>query len=271
MLPRIHRTAPNILQLLSFSCLFHYSARVKTDSANHGTNRGDTPALPRVLAVEDEQPLLEVIRVGLAKEGFTVDGAESGEEALALISRSRPDLLLLDLMLPGIDGIEVCRILKADPATAGIPMVMLTARDSEADIVRGLELGADDYLTKPFSLRVLAARLRSALRRHGPGATAAQGNAISRGGIALDRSRRETLVEGRKVDLTYTEFEILWLLASSPGVVHTRSRIVDAARGGDASITERAVDVRIVGLRRKLGTASGSIETVRGVGYRFAD
>jgi len=241
------------------------------DFPGRGTNGGDWPSHPIVLAVEDEEPLLEVILEGLKRNGFTVDGVDSGEDALALISHSRPDLLLLDLMLPGMDGIEVCRLLKANPATAGIPVVMLTARDSEADIVRGLELGADDYLTKPFSLKVLAARLRAVLRRHRPGATAAGGDTISRGGIALDRSRREALVEGRQVDLTYTEFEILWLLASNPGVVHTRSRIVDSARGTEASITERAVDVRIVRLRRKLGSSSGNIETVRGVGYRFSD
>jgi two-component system phosphate regulon response regulator PhoB len=238
---------------------------------NHGTNGSPSPDHPKVLAVEDEQSLLDVLHQGLEKEGFAVIGAESGEEALDLIPRYRPDLILLDLMLPGIGGIEVCRRLKADRETAEIPVLMLTARDSEVDIVKGLEFGADDYLTKPFSLKVLAARLRAVLRRRGANATLEVGDSISRRGVTLDRSRRETLVEGQKVDLTYTEFEILWLLASRPGIVHTRSHIVDAVRGSDVSITERAVDVRIVGLRRKLGEAAGSIETVRSVGYRFAD
>ena len=244
---------------------------MKAGSDKNGDGRRAAPARPKVLAVEDEEPLLEVIRAGLEREGFSVEGAETGEAALALISRARPDLLLLDLMLPDLDGIEVCRRLKEDAATADLPVVMLTARDREEDIIRGLELGADDYLTKPFSLKVLAARLRSVLRHRATGGSAAGGETIARGRIALDRSRREALVDGKKVELTYTEFEILWLLASSPGVVHPRSRIVDAVRGSEAAITERAVDVRIVGLRRKLNTAAWVIETVRGVGYRFAD
>jgi two-component system phosphate regulon response regulator PhoB len=221
--------------------------------------------------VEDEESILGLIRDTLEREGFTVAAAGSGEEALALAREARPDLILLDLMLPGISGLEVCRRLRTQRATAEIPLLVVTALDGESDVIAGLDMGADDYLTKPFSPRILAARIRAALRRRDGGQPQAAKTAIAAGGIALDRERREVLVDGAKVDLTYTEFEILWLLAAGPGRVFTRAKLVAAARGADAGITERAVDVRIVGLRRKLGTAAGRIETVRGVGYRFGD
>jgi two-component system phosphate regulon response regulator PhoB len=233
------------------------------------------PAAPgprrTVLVVEDEEPILEMLRYGLERFGFSVRCVGSGEEALAATMRERPDLVLLDLMLPGMDGLEVCRRLKGSPETADIPIVMLTARDGEADIVAGLEIGADDYLTKPFSPRVLSARLRAVLRRWDLGEPQAERTSIAADGITLDKDRREVTVAGKRVELTYTEFEIIWLLAGSPGKVFTRARIVDAARGTDAAITERAIDVRLVGLRRKLGAAAARIETVRGVGYRFGD
>ena len=212
-----------------------------------------------------------MISFGLERAGYTVSSAGSGEEALAIVRRERPDLVVLDLMLPGIDGLEVCRRLRMDRETAGIPLIILSARDGEKDIVAGLEYGADDYLTKPFSPGILAARIRAVLRRRDAGDPAADRDTISAGDITLDRRRREVLVAGERVDLTFTEFEILWLLAGNPGQVFTRSRIVEGIRGADAAITVRAVDVRLVGLRRKLGAAAGSIETVRGVGYRFAD
>lgn len=224
-----------------------------------------------VLAVEDEEPILEMLRYGLERFGFSVRCVASGEEALAAVAQNRPDLVLLDLMLPGMDGLEVCRRLKWDKQTGTIPIVILTARDSEADIVAGLELGADDYLTKPFSPRVLSARLRAVLRRWDLGESQGERTSVAVGAVALDRGRREVTVSGRRVELTYTEFEILWLLAGRPGKVFTRARIVDAVRGTDAAITERAVDVRLVGLRRKLGADAARIETVRGVGYRFGD
>lgn len=233
------------------------------------------PAAPgprrTVLAVEDEEPILEMLRFGLDREGFSVRCVGTGEEALAAVAQVRPDLILLDLMLPGIGGLEVCRQIRGGRDTASIPIVMLTARDGEADIVAGLELGADDYLTKPFSPRVLGARLRAVLRRREAGEPQAERQTIVADGLTLDRERREVTVAGKRIDLTYTEFEILWLLAGSPGKVFTRARIVDAARGTDAAITERAVDVRLVGLRRKMGAAAERIETVRGVGYRFGD
>ncbi|MHB8834450.1 MAG: response regulator transcription factor [Candidatus Methylomirabilia bacterium] len=224
-----------------------------------------------VLVVEDEEPILEMLRYGLERFGFSVHCVGSGEEALAAARNDRPDLVLLDLMLPGMDGLEVCRRLKRDKETSTIPIVILTARDGEADIVAGLEIGADDYLTKPFSPRVLSARLRAVLRRWDVGEPQGERTSITVDGISLDSERREVTVAGRRVDLTYTEFEIIWLLAGSPGRVFTRARIVDAVRGTDAAVTERAIDVRIVGLRRKLGAAAARIETVRGVGYRFGD
>jgi two-component system phosphate regulon response regulator PhoB len=233
--------------------------------------RRPSPGSPTVLVVEDEEPILEMIGFGLEREGFRTRGAASGEEAIALAREERPDVVLLDLMLPGIDGLEVCRRLRSQAETAAIPVVMLTARNAEGDVVAGLECGADDYLTKPFSPRVLAARLRAVLRRREAGEPPAERTAITAGGIALDRERREALVDGAEIELTFSEFEILWLLAGSPGRVFTRARIVEAVRGAETGITERAVDVRMVGLRRKLGPAAGRIETVRGVGYRFGD
>lgn len=222
-----------------------------------------------VLVVEDEESILELLRYNLEKEGFTVIPAASGEDGLALARRRRPDLILLDLMLPGMDGLEVCRLLKRSKETESIPVVMLTARGEEADIVAGLELGADDYLTKPFSPRVLLAHIRATLRRV---ATApAARDTLAAGAIFLDRGRRAVTLSGCPVELTFTEFEVLWYLASRPGMVFTRSQIVDAVRGADYPVTERAVDVQIVGLRRKLGEAGVLIETVRGVGYRFRD
>jgi two-component system, OmpR family, alkaline phosphatase synthesis response regulator PhoP len=222
-----------------------------------------------VLVVEDEESILELLRYNLDKAGFTVIPAASGEDGLALARRRRPDLILLDLMLPGMDGLEVCRMLKKSKETENIPVVMLTARGEEADIVAGLELGADDYLTKPFSPRVLLAHIRATLRRSI--ATPETRDTRSAGAIFLDRGRREAAVSGSPVDLTFTEFEVLWHLASRPGMVFTRSQIVDAVRGDNYPVTERAVDVQIVGLRRKLGEAGSLIETVRGVGYRFRD
>jgi two-component system phosphate regulon response regulator PhoB len=222
-----------------------------------------------VLVVEDEESILELLRYNLDKAGFTVIPAGSGEDGLALARRRRPDLILLDLMLPGMDGLEVCRLLKRSRETENIPVVMLTARGEEADIVAGLELGADDYLTKPFSPRVLLAHIRATLRRFA--AAPAVRDTLAAGAISLDRGRREATVSGRPVELTFTEFEVLWYLASRPGLVFTRSQIVDAVRGADYPVTERAVDVQIVGLRRKLGKAGVLIETVRGVGYRFRD
>jgi two-component system phosphate regulon response regulator PhoB len=231
------------------------------------------PPRERILVVEDEEDILELIRYNLTREGYRVSTALSGEEGLRAALHEKPDLVVLDLMLPGIDGIEVCRRLKADPQTRYTPVVMVTAKGEEADVVAGLELGADDYLTKPFSPKVLVARLRAVIRRREQERAKDAKEPIQRGDILIHPGRREVLVGASRValDVTFTEFNILSLLASRPGWVFTRSQIVDAVRGNDYHVTERSVDVHVVGLRRKLGAYGELIETVRGVGYRFRE
>jgi len=223
-----------------------------------------------ILVVDDEEDILELVCYNLTEQGWRAVGVTSGEDALRQARSILPDLLLLDLMLPGLDGLEVCRQLKSDAATRHIPIIMLSAKGEEADIVTGLELGADDYITKPFSPRVLVARVRVALRRAGQ--PPASGNAVVRvDDLVIDPGRREVRVAGRLVKLTFTEFGILHLLARRRGWVFTRGQIVDAVRGTDAAVTDRTVDVHIAGLRRKLGSYGAYIETVRGVGYRLRD
>lgn len=223
-----------------------------------------------ILVVEDEDDIRELLRYNLVKEGYRVTGAVSGEEALKAVRGSLPDLVLLDLMLPGLDGLEVCRSLKQDPQTRNLPIVMLTAKGEEADIVAGLELGADDYVTKPFSLRVLLARLRTVLRRRSA-APLPETAPITIHELEIHPGRHEVLVQGRPVDLTATEFRLLNLLARRPGWVFTRSQIVNEIHGDDYSVTERAVDVQMVSLRKKLGLCGKYLETVRGIGYRFKE
>jgi two-component system phosphate regulon response regulator PhoB len=224
----------------------------------------------KILAVDDEEDILELLDYNLSKEGFRVLRAASGEKALDLARTQKPDLIILDLMLPGLDGLEVCKRLKNEPATADMPIVMLTAKGEETDIVLGLELGADDYVSKPFSPRVLAARVRAVLRRRAKSAFE-DGAPIRIGGIEIHQGRHEVLVGGKPVRLTFTEYEILSYLARRPGWVFTRYQIVEAIRGVDYAVTDRSVDVQIVGLRKKLGAHGSLVETVRGVGYRFKD
>ena len=227
-------------------------------------------AKERILVVEDEEDILELVRFNLSREGYSVRGAATGEEAWNLTSSEMPDLIVLDLMLPGIDGLEVTKMIKNDSRTGDIPIVMLTAKGEESDIVTGLELGADDYITKPFSPRVLVARVKAVLRRKVKEPTE-ESSVLKIHDILIHPGRHEVLVEGKSVELTFTEFGILSYLARRPGWVFTRSQIVDAVRGDDYFVTDRAVDVQIVGLRKKLGPASKYIETVRGVGYRFKE
>jgi two-component system phosphate regulon response regulator PhoB len=224
----------------------------------------------RILVIEDERNILELIAYNLTREGYQVSGAPTGEEGLRQCREEHPDLVLLDLMLPGIDGLEVCRRLKAANETRHIPVIMVTAKGEEADVVTGLEIGADDYLAKPFSPRVMVARVRAVLRRREE-PSEAEADVMNRGALSLHRGRREVRVNGELTMLTYTEFELLWLLARRPGWVLTRDQIVNAVRGADYHVTDRAVDVQVVGLRRKLGAAGERIETVRGVGYRFKE
>lgn len=224
-----------------------------------------------VLMVEDEEEILELLAYNLGKEGYAVQKAESGEAALRHARSDPPDLILLDLMLPGIDGLEVCKTLKGDSATRHIPIIMLTARSEEADIVTGLELGADDYITKPFSRRVLLARVKAVLRRHAEGGEPDDGGIVRIHDFVINPGRHEVLLAGESVVLTLTEFRVLHFLANRPGWVFTRSQIVEAVRGDGYPVTDRSVDVQIVGLRKKLGDAGRYIETVRGVGYRFVE
>ena len=224
----------------------------------------------RILVVDDEEDILELVRYNLAKEGYHVTGAITGEDALKKAGVEAFDLIVLDLMLPGIDGLEVTKKLKNNRSTEQIPIVMLSAKGEEADIVTGLELGADDYITKPFSPKVLIARVRNALRRKNitPDDHVA---VVHIHNLEIHPGRRSVLANGIPVDLTFTEFQVLYILARRPGWVFTRGQIVDAVRGGDYPVTDRSVDVQIVGLRKKLGSCGKYIETVRGVGYRFRE
>ncbi len=227
-------------------------------------------AKEKILVVDDEEDILELLRYNLLREGYNVSCAASGEEALRLAQSEIPDLLVQDLMLPGIDGLEVTKILKNDSRTKDIPIVMLTAKGEEADIVTGLELGADDYITKPFSPRVLVARVRAVLRRKVK-EYKEETPVLRIHDIVIHPGRHEVLVNDKPVQLTLTEFGILHYLARRPGWVFTRSQIMDAVKGEDYFVTDRSVDVQIVGLRKKLCNAGKYIETVRGVGYRFKE
>ena len=227
-----------------------------------------------VLVVDDERDILELVKYNLDKEGYQVTTVATGEDALLAARSKLPDIIVLDLMLPGVDGLEVCRRLKAEPTTRGIPIVMLTAKGDEADVVAGLELGAADYITKPFSPRVLTARIRAVLRRDDAGEDA--GGTLRVKDLTIHPGRHQVTVGDKPVELTATEFRIMLFLAKRPGWVFTRQQIVDAAQGDDVFVTDRyvtdrSVDVHIVSLRRKLGECGAYIETVRGVGYRLQD
>jgi two-component system phosphate regulon response regulator PhoB len=223
-----------------------------------------------ILVVEDEEDILELLRFNLTREGYKVLAAADGAAALDAARARRPALILLDLMLPKMDGFEVCRALKQNPDTAAVPIVMLTAKGEESDVVAGLELGAEDYIPKPFSVKVVIARVRAALRRR-QAAASGKDEAVRIRDLAIDPGRHEVLLRGKPLDLTFTEFRLLYVLARRPGRVLTREQIVDAVRGEDYPVTDRAVDVQVVGLRRKLGPRADYIETVRGVGYRFRE
>lgn len=221
-----------------------------------------------ILAVDDEEDILELVRFNLEREGYQVSCAASGGNTIKSVHQGAPDLIVLDLMLPDMDGLEITKLLKSDPKTKNIPIIMLTAKGEEADVVTGLELGADDYITKPFSPRILTARIRAVLRRKNE-EPLDESSSLTIHNLVIHPGRREVLVEGEQVQLTFTEFGILHCLARRPGWVFTRYQIVDAVRGDDYPVTDRSVDVQIVGLRKKLGNAGKFIETVRGVGYRF--
>ncbi|MFQ5718994.1 MAG: response regulator [Acidobacteriota bacterium] len=223
-----------------------------------------------VLVIEDEPDILQVMEYNLAREGFAVSTAPDGERGLARARADRPDLILLDLMLPVIEGTEVCRLLRASPQTASIPIIMVTAKGEESDVVLGLGLGADDYVCKPFRPRELIARVRAVLRRRASPAPD-ETQRITLEGMTIDRARHELRVDGRPVSLTATQMRLLHHLASHPGRVFSRDQLIDHAIGTGVAVSSRNIDVHIRSIRRKLGPYEDRVETVRGVGYRFRD
>lgn len=226
-----------------------------------------------ILVIEDDPDIRELLVYALGKEGYQTEQAASGEAGLKLAKQAKPDLIILDIMLPGIDGLEVLRKLKHEPGLRPIPVLIASARGEEADVVSGLELGADDYVTKPFSPRVLVARVRTSLRRASEAAVPQTDEppVLAIDDFVLDVPRHELMLGGRSIDLSATEFAILEHLARSPGRVFTRTQLIDAIRGHDYPVTDRSIDVQILGIRKKLGDRADILETVRGVGYRFKD
>ena len=222
-----------------------------------------------VLVIDDEKDVLELLRYNLEKGGFEVIAAKDGESGLTAATAASPDAIVLDIMMPGIDGLGVCRRLREEPRTARIPIILLTAKAGEADRVVGLELGADDYVVKPFSPRELVARIRALLRR--TTTAAPDSESLRRGDLTVDTGRHEVSWAGKPVALTATEFKILHYLAARPGRVCSRSDIIDGAFGRDVAVVDRTVDVHVTALRRKLGKGGELLETVRGFGYRFHD
>ncbi|MBI5360252.1 MAG: response regulator transcription factor [Planctomycetes bacterium] len=221
-----------------------------------------------ILVIDDEKDLIKLVDHNLSRDGYLVLGASDGIQGLATAKKQKPDIVLLDIMLPGIDGLDVCKKLKSDADTAHIPVIMLTARAQETDKVLGLELGADDYITKPFSPRELAARVKAVLRRF---EAVGKNEILKTCGLIIDYAGRAVLCNGRKIELTNTEFNLLWHLANRPGRVVTRDDLISAGRGDDAVVIDRTIDVHIASLRKKLGRNKNIVETVRGVGYKFND
>jgi len=236
-----------------------------------------TPAAARtrgkrlILVVDDEKDLVDLITYNLQRNGYDVVSAANGNDAIEVAAREIPDLVLLDLMLPGIDGTEVARRLKNDAKTANVPIVMLTAKGEETDVVVGLTLGADDYVTKPFSMKILLARLSTVLRRKEVAASGAESGILRAGPLSIDTSKHEVAVNGEVIKLTLTEFKLLSALVNSRGRVLTRDQLMDKAMGTDVFVTDRAIDVHITSIRKKLGVANYLVHTVRGVGYRLQE
>lgn len=222
-----------------------------------------------ILIIDDEKDLLELVRYNLEKEGYEAICATDGITGVEIAVKHRPDLIVLDVMMPGMDGLEVCRKLRADTRTSQVPVLMLTARVSEADRVVGLEMGADDYVTKPFSPRELLARIKAILRR--AAGQQEQPEILKAGNIIIDVKRHEVTCEGKPLSLTATEFRILQFLVSRPGRVVARDEIIDAALGRDTAVLDRTIDVHITAIRRKLGRGGDWVETVRGFGYKLRD
>jgi two-component system phosphate regulon response regulator PhoB len=222
------------------------------------------------LIVEDENEIADLVKFHLERDGMQVSVARNGRKAIEMVQGAGFDLIVLDLMLPDLDGLEICRRLKGQDRTREIPVVMLTARGEESDIVAGLEMGADDYVTKPFSPRVLMARLRNALRKTGANEPTERIGLVN-GRLLIDRERHVVTVDGQTIELTVTEFGILHFLALRPGFVRTRDQIISAVHGRNTVLSSRTVDVHVTAVRRKLGALGECVQTVRGVGYRFRD
>lgn len=226
-------------------------------------------AQPSILIIEDEKPLVEVLTYNLQKEGFAVSAATDGQTGLRKAQLHLPDLVILDLMLPVSDGLEVCRQLRADARTRHIPVLMLTARSEEVDEIVGFRMGADDYVTKPFKVKPLIQRVKALLRRSAP--EPAEQDRIARQGIEVDRVRHRATVEGRQLDLTPTEFRLLLALIRQPGRAFSRHELIDVCLGDNVTVLDRTIDVHVKSLRQKLSDHASLVETVRGVGYRFRE
>ncbi|MCF6335000.1 MAG: response regulator transcription factor [Spirochaetales bacterium] len=225
-----------------------------------------------VLIVDDEESILKLIKYNLENDGYKTAAAASGESALSKAFEITPDIIVLDLMLPGLNGLEVCRLLSKDKRTSHIPILMLTARSDDSDIIEGLEAGADDYITKPFSPKILIARLKTILRRaHKNNPDTSLQTAISIHKIYINLEKHEVTTEGSQVELSFTEFAILTFLCRNPGWVYSRNQIISAVKGENYPVTERSVDVQILGIRKKLKNQGEFLETVRGIGYRMAE
>jgi DNA-binding response OmpR family regulator len=243
------------------------------DTAAASPAQASRRANRRVLVVDDEKDLVDLISYNLTRGGYDVLTSHNGGDALEIARKELPDLVVLDLMLPGLDGTEVARRLKGDARTANIPIVMLTARSEETDVVVGLTLGADDYVTKPFSMKILLARINTVLRRGetAESGTGAEGGVLRAGPLVIDMSKHEVTVNGEPVRLTLTEFKLLSALVAARGRVLTRDQLMDKAMGTDVFVTDRAIDVHITAIRKKLGGANWLVHTVRGVGYRLQE
>lgn len=220
----------------------------------------------KILIVDDEKDISKLLDYNLKQQGYSTTIVDNGEDCLKFSRELKVDLILLDIMLPGINGIDVCTILKNDSDTENIPIIMLSAKGEENDIIRGLEVGADDYVTKPFSISILSARIKRLLKRN---KKQTDNSSISFKELTIEVNSREVYVDNERIELTFTEFEILKLLSSHRKWVYTRDQIIDNVHGEDYAVTDRSIDFQIVGLRKKLGKASRFIKTIRGVGYRF--
>ena len=248
-----------------------HSSRLPASEHSGNESGNETVSRRKIVVIEDEPDILEVIVYNLSREGFAVVSASNGDEGLRTIVREAPDLVLLDLLLPGIDGIELCRKLKMDPVTQRVPIIMVSAKGEESDIVLGLGVGADDYVTKPFRPKELIARVKAVLRRGTVRDPEEEGERLVRGPLVIDSMRHEVRIDGVSVTLTATEFRLLHLLALHPGRVFTRDQMVSRVIGGGAAVIDRNIDVHVRSIRKKLDDHRYLIGTVRGVGYRFQD